>query len=159
MPHLTPGRDVVEFGLAIETHLYARLGLLSRFGFITASSMVLVNLMEEDMGRKLAIRILFIAIMAVPGISVGQDNKDTSQQIATGCLRKSATEKTYLLTDEDGKTWDLRSKAVSLSPHVGQIVTVTGTIPSEPKNSNDTSPQNHLLVEKLDVVHESCKQP
>jgi len=111
------------------------------------------------MGRKLAIRILFIAIMAVPGISVGQDNKDTSQQIATGCLRKGATEKAYLLTDEDGKTWDLRSKAVSLSPHVGQIVTVTGTIPSEPKNSNDTSPQNHLLVAKLDVVHESCKQP
>jgi hypothetical protein len=119
--------------------------------------MALMNLMEEEMGRKLAIRILFIAIMAVPGISAGQDIQDTSPQTATGCLRKSATGKAYLLTDEEGKTWDLRSKAVSLSPHVGQIVTVTGTIPSEPKNSSDTSPQNHLVVAKLDVVHDSCE--
>jgi hypothetical protein len=111
------------------------------------------------MNVKLAIGILTIAAMAVPGIAVAQDNRDTSTQTATGCLQKSPTANIYMLTDENGKTWDLRSNIVPLGPHVGQTVTVTGGIPKEPKGSSDTSPQNHLLVTKLAMVRDSCKQP
>jgi hypothetical protein len=111
------------------------------------------------MNLKLAIGILTIAVMAVPGIAVAQDDTDNSTQTATGCLQKGPTANIYMLTDENGKTWDLRSNTIPLGPHVGQTVTVTGTIPKEPKGSSDTTPQNHLLVTKLAMVRAGCKQP
>ena len=110
------------------------------------------------MNLKLAIGILTIAMMTVPGITVAQDNRDTSPQTATACLGKSPSGNIYMLTDENGKTWDLRSETIPLGQHVGHIVTVTGTIPKEPEGSTDTTPQNHLLVTKLDMVRDSCKQ-
>jgi len=67
-----------------------------------------------------------------------------------------------MLTDEDGKLWDLRSETVPLGPHVRHAVTVTGTIPKGSKgsgSSGDTSPQNHLLVTSLKIVRDNCKQP
>jgi hypothetical protein len=71
------------------------------------------------MNLKLAIGILTIAVMAVPGIAVAQDNRDTSPQTATGCLGKSPSGSIYMLTDENGKTWDLRSeKLLGLFPGI-----------------------------------------
>ena len=113
------------------------------------------------MNLKLAIGILAIAIMTVPGIAVTQKT-DGSTHTATGCLGKSPTANVYALTDEDGKLWDLRSETVSLGPHVGHTVTIIGTIPKDSKGSNtsgDTSPQNHLLVTSLKMVRDNCKQP
>ena len=117
------------------------------------------------MNLKLAIGMPAIATMAVPGIALTQDNQpstDDSTHTATGCLGKSSAANIYMLTDEDGKLWDLRSQTVSLGPHVGHTVTVTGTIPKDSKgnySSGDTSPQNHLLVASLKMVRDNCKQP
>src|SRR5579863_2058763 len=77
----------------------------------------------------------------------GQDEStDLKTHTATGCLMKSPVTNTFTITDENGKLWDLRSSTVSLDAHVGHTVTVSGTIPQPPKNSTDTSPQNHLVV-------------
>jgi|ERR1019366_7231626 hypothetical protein len=114
------------------------------------------------MKLNLAIGILALAMIAVHCVAVAQDNPDDSMQTVTGCLRKGADANVYMLTDENGKSWDLRSKTVSLGPHVGQTVTVSGTIPQKSKDSDspgDTSPQNHLLVTKLEMVRDNCKQP
>ena len=117
------------------------------------------------MNLKLAIGILAIAMMTIPGIAVTQENQentDSSTHTATGCLGKSPTANIYALTDEDGKPWDLRSETVPLGPHVGHTVTVTGTIPKDSKgsgSSGDTAPQNHLLVTSLKMVRDNCKQP
>jgi hypothetical protein len=108
---------------------------------------------------KLTLGILILALMAVSGIAVAQENTDNSTQTATGCLRKSPIANIYMLTDENGKMWDLRSKTVPLGQHVGHTVTVSGTIPKESNDSSDTAPQNHLLVAKLDMVRDSCQQP
>jgi len=115
------------------------------------------------MNMKLAIGMLAIAMMAVPGIAVTQDNQistDDSTHTATGCLGKSSTANIYMLTDEDGKLWDLRSKTVPLGPEVGHTVTVTGTIPEESTNDSpaNTSPQNHLLVTDMKMVRDNCKR-
>ena len=113
------------------------------------------------MNLKLAIGILAIATMTIPGIAVTQET-DGSTHTATGCLGKSPTANIYMLTDEDGKLWDLRSETVPLGPHVGHTVTVTGTIPKDSKgsgSSGDTAPQNHLLVTSLKMVRDNCKQP
>ena len=111
------------------------------------------------MKLKLAGAMLSIAMMAVPAVGVAQDTTDKSLQTATGCLRKSEVGNVYILTDENGKTWDLRGKSAQLDPHIGHTVTVTGTIPKPSKDSADTAPQNHLVVTKLAMVRDSCKQP
>ena len=75
---------------------------------------------------------------------------------------KISTANIYTLTDEDGKPWDLRSKTISLGPHVRHTVTVTGTIPKNSKgngSSVDTAPQNHLLVMSLKMVRDNCMLP
>jgi hypothetical protein len=114
----------------------------------------------DDMNLKRAIGVLIVAGMAFPGIAVPQDNNtDLSTHMATGCLRKGAIARNYALTDEDGKTWNLRSKTVPLGRHAGHTVTVTGTIPADSKGSGETAPQNDLLVTKVDEVRDNCKQP
>jgi hypothetical protein len=120
---------------------------------------------REDMNRKLVIGILTIVTMAIPGIAVTQDNQentDNSTHNVTGCLERSSTVNLYTLTDEDGKTWDLRSKTVPLGTHVGHTVTLTGTIPKNSKDSGssgNTAPQNRLLVTSVKMVRDNCKQP
>ena len=118
------------------------------------------------MNLKLTLGILTLAsgafLMTASGIAHAQtdeDSTDLKTHTATGCLQKSPVTNTYTITDENGKLWDLRSDTVSLNAHVGHTVTVSGTIPKPPKDSTDTSPQNHLTVTKVDMVRDSCKQP
>jgi hypothetical protein len=131
-----------------------QLGLLAK----PAQSLKLSNALV-----KAAIGILAIAMaIAMSSISLGasaQDDTDNSTHTATGCLIKSPVANIYMLTDENGKAWDLRSNTIALDPHVGHTVKVTGVIPKDPKGSIDTSPQNHLLVTRLEMVRDSCKQP
>jgi len=101
---------------------------------------------------------------AALGVGLAQDNPDHSTQRVTGCLRKGTEANHYRLLDDNGKLWNLQSKNVSFAPHVGHhvghLVSVTGTIPQKSANDNDktgdTSPQNDLLVTKLDLVRDTC---
>ncbi len=43
----------------------------------------------------------------------------------TGCLAKGDEPGEYTITGEDGKTHEVRSRAVKLEPHVGHTVTIT----------------------------------
>jgi hypothetical protein len=114
------------------------------------------------MKNQLKIAILAVAIITILGIANAQDNPDDSTQRVTGCIRKDASNNRYRLLDENGKLWNLQSKNVSFAPHVGHLVTVSGSIPQKSSNDNDkagdTSPQNDLVVTKLDMVRDSCKQ-
>ncbi len=107
---------------------------------------------------KLKIGILILAMITFPALVLAQDNPDDSIQRVTGCLRKGAVAGSYRLMDENGKLWDLRGKNISFTPHIGHMVTVSGTIPQKSKDSDDTSPQNRLVVTKLDMVSDTCKQ-
>jgi hypothetical protein len=51
----------------------------------------------------------------------------------TGCLQKGDEPCEFSITGDDGKTWDLRSRTVKLSEHVGHKVTVTGVRHHETK--------------------------
>ena len=116
-------------------------------------------------GRIFKLAVLIVVAMfgtgaiAVARNTPAQDTTDKSLQSATGCLRKNPVGDVYALTDENGKLWDLQSRTVQLNRHVGQTVEVTGTIPKGSRDSSDTSPQNHLIVTKLEMVRASCKQP
>jgi hypothetical protein len=117
------------------------------------------------MNLKLAIGLLIVSatalprsVLAAPAAQTQDGNTDTSVYTATGCLRDGATSRDFLLTDDDGKTWYLRSDNVPLRPHVGHTVTVAGQIPTGSKSGSDTEPQNHMVVTKVDEIRESCKQ-
>jgi hypothetical protein len=62
--------------------------------------------------------------------------------------------------DDNGKLWNLQSKNVSFVTHVGHLVAASGTIPQKSNNDNDkagdTSPQNDLMVSKLEMVRDTC---
>jgi hypothetical protein len=112
------------------------------------------------MTAKLLAATAFSFLLVMSPIGAQQDrNDDLKTHTATGCLMKVGASDAYTLTDENGKTWGLRSSSVKLEPHVGHTITVTGTIPTGEPSGNDTSPQNHLVVTKVEKVREDCNQP
>jgi hypothetical protein len=55
-------------------------------------------------------------------------NKSAKVRKVTGCLAKADSSDEYTLTTENGARWELKSDAVSFASHVGDMVTVTGTV-------------------------------
>ncbi|MGA3293161.1 MAG: hypothetical protein ABSE45_04160 [Candidatus Acidiferrales bacterium] len=111
------------------------------------------------MNVKLAIGTFALLTMILPSITAAQDqDTDNATHTVTGCLRQGATPTSFMFSDENGKLWEVHSKTVRLAPHVGHTVELTGTIPKQPKNSTDTSPQDHLVVTSLKMVRDTCKQ-
>jgi hypothetical protein len=109
-------------------------------------------------GKTLALATLVLpGLITFPTTARAQEDTDESPHHVTGCLRQGAAANIYTLTDEDGKTWDLRSRTVALAPHVGHMVTATGTIPKSDKPSDDNTPQNHLVVSAVKMVRNNCK--
>lgn len=90
----------------------------------------------------------------------------------TGCLQKGDEAGEYMITGEDGKTYDLRSHAVKLSEHVGHKVTITGVRHHETKSEeaneektekdqgNKAGATDHpdLTVTRLKMISETCTQ-
>jgi hypothetical protein len=118
----------------------------------------------------------FIAIAALAVIptailvSSAQDAPQTrSSKVRklTGCIGKGATETDFNLDTADGSTWKLKSDAVDFSKHVGQTVTVTGTVDharfhalkEKTKGVAKSSTPEHgtLTVTTIKRVSKSCK--
>jgi hypothetical protein len=119
-----------------------------------------------------------------PATTSSASNPNTTK--VTGCVAAGKKTGTFKLTADDGTVYMLRSKNTNLAEHVGHTVTVAGHVmngtnaangsaaPSNAANSSDaagadqdaaagstaaSSPamKNHLIVQKLTMVSESCK--
>ena len=112
------------------------------------------------MKTRLKIAMVAVGILTTLGIANGQDDPDDSTQRVTGCIRKAPDANHYRLLDDNGKLWNIQSKNVSFAEHVGHVVTVSGSIPQKSRDDNDkagdTSPQNDLMVTKLEMVRDTC---
>ena len=106
------------------------------------------------------IATLAVFVLVSIGVASGQDDPDDSTQRVTGCVKKGSEANHYRVLGDNGKLWNLQSKNVRFAPHLGHWVTVSGTIPQKSNNDSDkagdTSPQNDLMVTKLDVVRDTC---
>ncbi len=114
------------------------------------------------MKLRIVMAILALIMMASPGIAAQKD-PDTFTHTLTGCLRQGANANIFALTDENGKSWELRSKTVRLGSHLNHTVTVTGKISQHSKGTGDgssggTAPESRLLVTSLKMVNDSCNQ-
>lgn len=98
---------------------------------------------------------------------MGGSAAPASTQSVTGCLKKGDEAGGFTIAGDDGKVWELHSKKVKLSEHVGHKVTVTGMVAKESKATEDKMEANEkkeasgkeygdLKVESLKMVSESC---
>ncbi len=91
----------------------------------------------------------------------------------TGCLSQGDDKDEFLLTAQDGSTWEVRSDAVSLAPHVGHTVTATGTVRAAAMHNmkedakdaaqdagmkKDNKEHGHLQVTDVKMVSDSCSK-
>jgi hypothetical protein len=123
------------------------------------------------MKTKLALNFLALSCFAVAPI-VAQDppkqDKSADVRSITGCLTKGDSANEFTVTGDDGSTWELKSKTVKLTPHVGHTVTVTGEVwhpdmhgaKEKAKETMDANAKEHghLNVTKLSMVSETCKK-
>lgn len=92
----------------------------------------------------------------------------------TGCLSKGDSADEYLLTANDGSTWEVHSNtAVSLGEHVGHTVTLKGVVANAKAHNmkedaktaatdagvkKTDNEHGHLKVTSLKMVSESCSE-
>ncbi len=127
--------------------------------------------------------LLLGLMLVVFGLSwaVAQDtSSDTKSKSDTrtirGCLSKghnSASSNEYLLTANDGSTWEVRSDTVSLADHVGHTVSATGVVKNATAHNlkedakdaahdahmkKDTPEHGHMTITDVQMISKSCQK-
>lgn len=114
---------------------------------------------------------LFLCVI-LAGCTFGFAKEKAEVRDITGCLSKGDSAKEFLLTGNDGSTWEVRSSRVALAEHVGHTVTATGVV-SNAKMHNmkedakeaakdsgikkSDAEHGHLTVTEIKMVSDSCK--
>jgi hypothetical protein len=116
------------------------------------------------------IKSLLFLVLAGCTFGLAKDKADVRD--VTGCLSKGDSAKEFLLTGNDGSTWEVRSSRVPLAEHVGHTVTATGVVSNATmhnmkedakeaaKDSGMKKTDNehgHLKVTAVKMVSDSCK--
>jgi len=96
-----------------------------------------------------------------------QEKSSAGKTTVTGCLQKGDEAGEYSITGEDGKTYELRSKTVKLSQHLGHRVTITGTLRAESAEKEKGEAEEHekkeaaeagdIRVTDLKMVSDKCQ--
>ena len=116
------------------------------------------------------IKLLLCVILACCTFGFAKEKADVRD--VTGCLSKGDSAKEFLLTGNDGSTWEVQSSEVALAEHVGHTVTATGVVSNATahnvkedakdaaKDSGMTKTNDehgHLTVTEVKMVSESCQ--
>jgi hypothetical protein len=132
--------------------------------------------------RKQLNRLLLCLVLAglAASFAVAQDTDTDSKSKAdvrtvTGCLTKGDSANEFLLTANDGRTWEVHnsSSAVNLAKYVGQTIAATGVV-SNAKMHNlkedakdaakdtgmkkNNTEHGHLKITDVQTVSESCQR-
>jgi len=127
--------------------------------------------------RKLFLMLLMVCATGMWVVaqddSSGSKSKDDVRSI-TGCLSKGDSANEFLLTADDGSTWEVRnSSAVDLTPHVGHEVRISGAVSNAKmhnlkedakETAKDTgvkksdTEHGHLKPTDLQMVSDTCKK-
>jgi len=125
------------------------------------------------MGKAILLCFILAASMsALAGDTKDKDKDKDKVRDITGCLSKGDSAKEFVITANDGSTWEVKSDKVALAEHVGHTVTATGVV-SNAKMHNlkedaqeaakDTgvtksNPEHgHLTITDVKMVSDSCK--
>ena len=116
------------------------------------------------------IKLLLCVVLAGCTFGVAKEKADVRD--VTGCLSKGDSAKEFLLTGNDGSTWEVRSSKVALAEHVGHTVTATGVVSNATAHNmkedakdaaqdsgmkKTNAEHGHLTVTVVKMVSDSCK--
>ncbi len=125
------------------------------------------------MTTKLAFNLLAVSCVAMApafaqSINAQEQDKSAKIRSVTGCLSAGDSANEFKLTQDDGSTWEIQSKDVKLSPHVGHTVSVTGKVwhpdmhgakeKTKEAVSPDAKEHGHLDATSVKMISESCKK-
>lgn len=128
----------------------------------------------------MAMKGLFLGLILLGLTASAASAQDTASKSKaevrsiTGCLSKGDSADEYLLTANDGSTWEVHSNtAVSLGEHVGHTVTLKGVVANAKAHNmkedaktaatdagvkKTDNEHGHLKVTSLKMVSESCSK-
>ena len=123
---------------------------------------------------RLLLCVVLAALTSAWAIAQDTDTKSKGEvRSITGCLSKGDSANEFLLTGNDGSTWEVRSNnSVDLASHVGHTIEAKGVV-SHAKMHNmkedakdaakdsgmkkNSSEHGHLKVTDVRMVGESCQ--
>ena len=100
------------------------------------------------------------------------DKSKADTRTVTGCVSKGDSADEYMLTADDGSTWEVRSSTVSLADHVGHKVAATGVVSNATMHNlkedakdaahdshmkKSDSEHGHMKITDVQMVSESCR--
>ena len=115
--------------------------------------------------------LLCLILAAVSTSALAKSKSDVRD--VTGCLSKGHSADEFLLTGNDGSTWEVRSGRVALADHVGHTVTATGVITNAKMHNlkedakdaakdsgmkKDNSEHGHMKITEVKMVSDSCQK-
>jgi len=124
------------------------------------------------MRMKLNRFLLFVILASLTApFALGRSKADVRD--ITGCLSKGDSAHEFLLTGNNGSTWEVRSSRVALAKHVGHTITATGVV-SHAKMHNlkedtkemakDTgvkksdTEHGHMKITEVKMLSDSCQK-
>ena len=118
------------------------------------------------------ILVCFAASWAIGQDATSAPKSKAAVRTITGCLTKGDSADEFMLTGNDGSTWEVKSTKVALADHVGHTLEATGVV-SNAKLHNmkedakdmatdsgmkkDDSEHGHLKITSVKMVSDSCK--
>jgi hypothetical protein len=117
-------------------------------------------------------KIKWVLCVVLAGCTFGLAKEKADVRDVTGCLSKGDDAREFLLTGNDGSTWEVRSSKVALSKHVGHTVTATGVVSNATMHNmkedakeaakdsgmkKTDKEHGHLKVTAVQMVSDSCK--
>jgi hypothetical protein len=126
--------------------------------------------------RQLLVCLMFV--MLCTWLAAAQDSASDSKSKAdtrtvTGCLAKGDSADEFLLTAQDGSTWEVKSSSVSLADHVGHTVSATGVVSNATMHNlkedtkdvakdahmkKDNTEHGHMKITDVQMVSSSCSK-
>jgi hypothetical protein len=113
--------------------------------------------------------VLALAAYVTPIVSAQEKSAGgkSGKSSVTGCLQKGDEPGEYSITGKDGKTYELHSKTVKMSEHLGHKVTVTGSLRPESAEKEKGEAEEHeekeaaeagdIRVTDLKMVSDKCQ--
>jgi hypothetical protein len=123
--------------------------------------------------------LLLTLLMFTLGASLlsAQDNDDSKSKsdsrTITGCLSQGDSANEFVLTANDGSTWEVRSSSVPLANHVGHTVSAVGAVNNSTAHNlkedakdaahdtgmkKDNTEHGHMTVTDVTMVSDSCNK-
>lgn len=120
--------------------------------------------MKRQVRALASIIVCLVVAFAAANVGFAQTKAGGQKATVTGCLQKGDEANEFVITAEDGKTYQLRNSAVDLSKHVAHRVTITGSFNAEKKegqsaeyDQKEATEAGTIRVATLKMVSDKCK--